>query len=372
MSKAIGIIFCNYHLNSLEGLTNDCPVAAVPFGGRNRLLDFALSNMVNSGIKKVGMIIPYHCRPILDHIGAGKDWFVYRKTGGLFILPGATHGFYSENRKFVLKDIIENIEFLERHKAEHVAISGCSNIVNINFTEVLRHHEESQADITLVYKDLTLELEEDPLGVIIETNKNEQLRKLDKAEGKEGQKVKYFTDMFIIKRSFLLDIIKGHKNIEYIDILDVIRENIPHLIVRTYRSSGYFGRIYSLQSYFQRSMELLQPSIQNELFIGEHSVLTRIKDNPPTKYGPYSMIRYSLIASDCNIQGSVSGSIIFHGVKVEAGSSITNSILMEHCVIGRGVVLENVIIDKYATIHPRNVIKGKQGHPLFINKSKVI
>ncbi|KJS83384.1 MAG: hypothetical protein JM58_12770 [Peptococcaceae bacterium BICA1-8] len=372
MGKIIGIISCNYLMKNPEGLTRDRPLAALPFGGRYRLLDFALSNMVNSGIRTVGMVTPYHYRPILDHIGAGKEWYLDRKTGGLFILPGATHGIYFKNNKFALRDITKNIEFLEKEKAEYVIISGCSNIFNIDYTNVLRNHEETKVDITLLYKELILNADEDPQGVILEIDAYGRVQKLESNQGKEGQGTKYFADVFILKRTFLLDIIKGHQNMENLDLLDILRENISQLKIGTYSIAGYFGRIYSKQTYFQRSMELLQPSVQNELFLGEHRVLTRIKDNPPTKYGPSNVIRDSLVSSGCIIKGCVSGSIIFRGVVVEAEASITNCIVLQKCVIKKGAMLENVIVDKYNIINPGTVIKGQEGDPLVIKKSRMV
>ena len=146
MGKIMGMIYCNQRLKNLDGLTYNRPIAALPFGGRYRLLDFTLSNLVNSGIRTVGIITPYHYRPILDHIGAGKEWSLDRKTGGLFILPGVTHGIYPRNNKFALKDIMKNVDFLERDHTEYIVICGCSNIFNLDFRQVLRHHEASGVD----------------------------------------------------------------------------------------------------------------------------------------------------------------------------------------------------------------------------------
>ena len=195
---------------------------------------------------------------------------------------------------------------------------------------------------------------------------------MNKARGKEGQQVKYFADTFILKRTFLLDIIKGYQDIEHLDILDIIDENFAYLSLGSYPMNGYFGNIYSTRSYFQRSMELLQPAVQQELFLGDHRVLTRIRDNPPTKYGPRSNVQESLISSGCIIHGNVSGSIIFRGVHVEAGATITNCILMQKCTIGKESVIENVIIDKHNFIHPNTVIKGNAVDPIVINKHKAV
>jgi glucose-1-phosphate adenylyltransferase len=341
-------------------------MAAIPFGGRYRLLDFALSCMVNSGLRTVGMIMPYLYRPILDHLGAGKEWYLDRKSGGMFVLPGLTHGIYSRNKKFLLKDLKNNIEFLLRDDAELVIISGCSHIFNVDLNPILASHEEYQADITMVYKELTIEPEDQ--GVILKTDLHNKVFGLEGVQEQSLQRVKYFAEIFIIGKKLLLEIIRGHENTEYMDLLDVVEENIKVLHVQAYPITSYFGQIYSIQSYYQRNMDMLKPAVRGELFMKGNKIHTKIKDNPPTKYSPQASIRESLVSSGCLIRGNVSNSIIFRGVEIEPGADVSNSIIMQRCVIGKGASLENVILDKNVQVNPRAVVKGKDNHPVFLNK----
>jgi len=152
MSNAIGIIYANSATDNLQGLASKRPIAAVPFGGRYRILDFALSSMVNSGVRTIGVVTPHHYRPLLDHLGAGKAWFLDRKDGGLFILPGAIHGLLGDNHTFCVKDLQNNIEYLQKDFAENVIISSGDQIFNMNFKNALELHNDKQADVTLVYK----------------------------------------------------------------------------------------------------------------------------------------------------------------------------------------------------------------------------
>lgn len=368
MTHVSGIITSNYRAEFLYGMTQDRPMAAIPFGGRYRLLDFALSSMVNSGLRAVGIITPYLYRPILDHLGAGKDWYLDRKSEGLFILPGATHGIFSRNSKFSLKDLRKNIEFLTRGSADYVIISGSSFIYNLDFKPVIRQHEEQEADITLVYKELSEELEEDDQAVILQTDLHNNVFGLETPPKQDHARVKYFADIFIIARKLLLDIIRGHEHIEDTDLLDVVAENLKTLKIKAYPLSGYFGRIYSLQSYYQRNMDMLKPAIRDELFMGTNRIHTKIKDNPPTKYSDQSAIKDSLVSSGCLIHGSITRSVIFREVQVEPGASVSNSIIMQRCVIGRGAVLENVILDKSVQVNSKSIIKGKENFPVLINK----
>lgn len=372
MRKVIGIIGCNYRTDFLQGIAINRPVAAIPFGGRYRLLDFALSSMVNSGLRTVGIITPYLYRPILDHLGAGKDWYLDRKAGGMFILPGSRHGIYPRYNKFALRDIVKNIEFLERNSADYVIISGCSNIFNLDYTSMLQFHEDKGADLTMIFKELKLEMEEDSHGVILKVDEDNRVIGLEGVKGQVNEQVKYFADIFIMRRKLLLDILEGHEYVEDLDLMDVLEENIQKLRVLACPIPGYFGRVYSIPSYFQRSMEMLDPSVRNELFMGTYRIHTKIKDNPPTKYGAGSSIKDSLVSSGCTIQGEVTRSILFRGVQVEAEAKVSNSIIMQKCVIGEGSVLDNVILDKYGQINPRAVIKGENNFPVVLNKCTVV
>lgn len=153
MRNVIGILFGNNGSDILQGLAFQRSTAAVPFGGRYRLLDFALSSMVNSGIRTIGLVTPRHYRSILDHLGAGKEWSLDRKSGGLFILPGAIQGLSGRSGRFALKDLQLNIEYLQKDFSENIIISGCNQVLNMNYQEALDLHEAKQADITLIYKE---------------------------------------------------------------------------------------------------------------------------------------------------------------------------------------------------------------------------
>jgi glucose-1-phosphate adenylyltransferase len=348
------------------------PIAALPFGGRYRLLDFPLSGMVNSGLRTVGIITPYRYRPILDHLGAGKEWYLDRKVGGLFILPGSRQGKYSRNNKFALRDFVKNIEFLERDRADYVIISGCSNIFNLNYNEVMAKFGDKNSDLIMIYKELCLEEKEDCQGVVLQVDENQMVVKLESSLGREKQIVKFFADTFIVKRKLLLDILKNYEGIEEMDLLDILEENIEMFRIAAYPLSGYFGRITSIRSYYLRSMDMLNHSVRNELFMKTNRIHTKIKDNPPTKYGTQCSIRNSLISSGCTIQGNVRDSIVFRGVRIEAGASVTKSIIMQKCVIGEEAVLENVIIDKYGQVNTGAVINGQDHSPVVINKYMVL
>ena len=150
MAKAIGLITANYSTKFPSALTDSRPAASVPFLGRYRAVDFALSNMVNCGIRTVGMIMPYNYRSLIDHVGSGREWELTRKSGGLFILPGSAFGTSRTGGRFLLRDLIHNKIFLERDKADYVIVSAANWIYNMDYNELIDAHAASGADITVV------------------------------------------------------------------------------------------------------------------------------------------------------------------------------------------------------------------------------
>lgn len=373
MHSAIGIIFGNTSSNILQGLAQDRPIAAAPFGGRYRLLDFALSSMVNSGIRTVGLVTPQHYRPMLDHLGAGKDWSLDRKSGGLFILPGAIHGLIDFNSRFRIKDIELNIEFLEKDLAENVVISSSDQVFNINYRNVLDAHEESNADVTLIYKqaenlleckgEVYLRIGKDQL--VFQMPKKEELTQVELP-------LSYFVDMLIIRRKLLLKIIEGYRSIETVDLVAAIAENLTLLRVQGYLFNEYVGRIRSIQDYFQRNMDLLDPEIRKTLFASTHPIHTKIRDYPPTKFGDTAIVRNSLISSGCSIEGEVENSILSRGVVIKAGCKLKNCIIMSKCTIERNSILENVILDKFVEVNEENILIGKEKNPLVVYKRAIV
>lgn len=369
MDRVIGLIFSNYRPTFQQGITPERPIAAVPFGGRYRLIDFALSNMVNTGLRTVGIITSPRCRHILDHLGGGKEWHLDRKKGGMFILPGSNYGLRRMEQKFPLRDIQKNIEILERDYADYVIISSCNNVVNIDYMPVLNAHKKNGADITLIYKKVKeIPPHEEPV-LILDTAYDGQVIELQKEDSFKGEEeIKIFADMLIINRKTFLEIIKGYETNEYMDLLDAAGENTNNLKIFSYEHTGYLGRVYSVHSYFMHSMDMLDTATRNELFMNRNKILTKIKDNPPTKYASNGSARDALVSSGCIIHGKIEKSILFRGVEVGAGTVIKNCVIMQKSRIGKNVILENVILDKFARINDDTIIKGKKTNPILISK----
>ncbi len=370
MIKAIAWINTNYNVPGLTMLTRQRPAAAVIFGGRYRLMDFALSNMVNAGIRTVCLTTHYYSRSISDHLAAGGDWDLYRKEGGLFVLPGSTYGYQDQNNRFTLKDFLRNKEFLLRDTAKYVIVSTASYVANLDYQDVLRRHEEKGADITLLTKAYWEKPLETQNAYWVRQGADQRVVELrhDK-EGLIQNPYSLFMDNFIINREVLLRMMERYQTMEHMDLRTVIAENLHLLKVYPYLFQGYLGRIESMESYFRHNMDLLNPVINREIFQPDSPIHTKSKENPPAYYGEESQVKYSLITSGCRIYGQVEHSLLSRQVVVAPGAKVRNCIIMNRCIIGEDAVLDYVVADKSVTIRPCAQLVGRSTAPLVLGKN---
>ncbi len=367
MKQMMGLISANYVNDSFAQLTQERPVASLPFGGRYRLVDFPLSNMVNSGIYTVGLVTPYLYRSIMDHVGVGKEWLLSRKVGGMFILPGSVFGLNRVHGKFLLRDLIQNRAYLDRSQTELVVISGCSKVFNIDFRDVAEFHTAHDAEITLIYKKADACCTSDELYLDIGDN-----GRVFSVNRTGGSAANYFLEALIINRELLLKFIDWYEVISYLDLTEIIIDNIKHLGIYGYEFTGYVGNIGSVKCYLKASRDLLEPEIQHELFKHDRPIRTKIQDSPPAKYWPTSDVNNSLISSGCIIKGSVENSIIFRGVTIEEGAVVKGSIIMQSTVVQKDSYLENVICDKFAIIRQGVKLMGNNTNPILIGKRQEV
>lgn len=364
MDRVIGIITANYKTEDLDALTRERTIASLPYGGRYRLIDFPLSNMVNSGITTIGLITPYKYRSIIDHIGAGSDWDLDRKNGGLFILPGSASGISTSSSRFILKDLVKNSVYLMRSPAEYVLVTSANIVSNMDYSELCESHIASGADITLAY-NIAEEEDENITGIRSKDGKVTAV-----TEGvKEGQEA--FLDSFVISRKLLLQIIEGYSNCDYLDLFEALAEHYDKMNVRLYEYKGYVRRIFTVKSYFEGNMELLDAEISNELFNRKTPILTKAQDSVPTKYMAESDVKNCLISAGCAVSGTVENSILFRHVTVKAGAVVRNSIIMQNCTIEEGAYIENAIIDRRNVIQAGTVIKGSKD-AIFIKEKNLV
>lgn len=351
MKNFIGLITANYSTKHPGILTETRPVVSMPFLGRYRILDFALSNMVNSGARTIGMIMPYNYRSIIDHIGSGRDWDLDRKKGGLFILPGSAFGTSRNGSRFLLRDMENNKEFLKRDRHEYVVVSSASFVMTIDYNKLIAQHKERGADITVVVKRAS-RTDSDVVGFACKdgrvTGITHGIVFGDCA----------FLDCFVMRRELLLEMLEWYAQSDYLDLFEAMSEDYGRVKVETFEFSGYCAGLFNKKTYFAANMDLLDPAITQELFPTDWPVRTKAHDNAPAKFERGSRVTNSRISGSCVIYGSVSHSILGRGVVVEHGANVSNSIIMQSCVIEQGARVENAIVDRNIMVPASTELRG--------------
>lgn len=376
--NAIGLIFSNIHDYVVPELTRRRAIASIPFGGRYRMIDFELSNMVNSDITKVGVITNYNYQSLMDHIGTGKDWDLARRSGGIKLLPPFVSAYDSakgESLHTARLELLKGaVNFIERSKEEYVVMTDCDRICTIDYQKIMDRHIESRADITIVThrKKVT----DDGIGkeILIDADMLGKIDDISEHTAADDGYHNVSMNIFVMKRIHLLNIVRdaiahGYKSFYH----DIIAKNLMHSDYYIFNYEGYSTTINSLSSFFAANMDLLKPEVRAELFEQAYRpVYTKVRSSAPTKYRAGAMVTNSLIADGCIIEGTVENSIIFRGVNVARGTVIKNSIVMQDSIIGKDVVLNCVIADKNTVIRDGRKLSGHETLPFFIDKGVII
>ncbi len=377
---AAGLIFSNIHDNCIPEMTARRTMASLPFGGRYRLVDFTLSNMVNSGISKVGIVTHNNYRSLIDHIGNGKDWDLARRSGGVMILPPFITAYDNPRANQLYSTRLEALmgvtEYISHCDEELIVLSDSDVVCNIDLTAVIDQHEACGADLTIVTKKMVLDSATEANGAktIVFADANGEIT--DFAEYTKMMNGEYdvSTNIMVFTRTYLMSLLSNAIAHGYTEFY---RQALPFALANSkfciYNYDGYYSTISGLTQYFAANMELLSADNRAELFGNAlRPVYTKVRNTPPTKYAEGAVVKNSLIADGCVIEGCVENSILFRGVHVKKGTVIKNSIMLQDSSVGENVSLNCVIADKNVVIRDDKVLSGSENLPFYIAKGKMI
>lgn len=369
--KAIGIIMAGGNSERLKQLCTLRAISAMPVASSFRAIDFSLSNMSNSNIKKVAVITQYNSRSLHDHLSSAKWWDLDRKQGGLFIFTP----FLSNDNSFWFRgtadSIYQNISFLKRSNEPYVIIASGDAIYKMDFHDVLNYHISKGADITIVCKDLA--------------GTDKDIRDFGVMELDEDMRLQHFEEkplepkssiaslgMYVISRSLLIKLLEDAiPNGRYDLVKDIIIRNSKELKVYGYKFDGYWTTLNSVKAYMKANMDFLTEDVRSILTTQPY-IETKPKDEPPAKYNASASVSDALIASGTIIDGSVNHSVLFRKVFVGKNSIVDNSIVMESTIIGKGCTVKNAIIDKEVVISDGKSVIGEPDNPIVIPKGEIV
>lgn len=368
MASTVGVIFSSINDENVPELTKVRSMGSIPYGGRYRLVDFSLSNMVNSGITTVGMITKNNYQSLMDHLGSGKYWDLARKEGGLILLPP-----YSSDSEILYKNRLEALRcataFLKKSTADFVVLADSDAVYKLDYSKVIEAHCANNADITMVYHEH--EIKKSHYYITFGTDADEKITGVNINPPANGIG-KCYINVMIARRSFLLALIqdaqqRGLKSFGR----DILAHGVNSLKMYGYKLEGYYQNIDSMNSYLKANMDLLDKNVRNEIF-GDRDVYTKINDSAPAKFAETAKVKNSLVSDGCIIEGTVENCILFRGVKIGKGTVVKNCILMTDNIVGDNCDLNYVISDKNSVIRDNRKLSGCEIQPYFINKGSLI
>lgn len=370
MKSTMGIILTGGKNNRLKELSEFRSSTAVPVGGKYRVIDFVLSNMVNSGITNIGVLTQYSFRSLMDHLGSGKEWDLDRRNEGLFIFPpflsDENSGWYQGSADAMY----HNITFLKRSFQDYVVVAQGNCVYKMIFDSMLDYHIEKNADITIAYRDMK-DFPPEELTYMGVMTVEEGGRVIDfKEKHKNPESTICSMGIYILKRELLIALLEecaAHGKYDFVK--DVLISKLSELNIYGYRFDGYWRNFSTINAYYRVNMEMLRPEIRRQLFHENGKVYTKVKDESPAKYNPEAEVKNSIVADGCIVEGTVINSVLFRGVTIKRDAVVRNSIIMQGSVIEEDVDIDNIIIDKNVVLSRGINLRGIPTFPIIIGKN---
>lgn len=367
MGNVLGLVFANMHDTTLGDMTKNRTMGSVMFGGRYRLIDFPLSNMVNSGISEVGVITKSNYQSLLDHLGSAREWDLARKKGGLYILPpfGNVESTLYRGR---IEALYGAMSFIKHSRAKYVILSDCDVVTNIDYKPIVAAHIESGADITAVAHTGVYSSDDIKTSTVFNVDADKNVTSVLINPDISGTCTTSL-NVFVMSMDFLIETVndamaRGNVSFER----NILQEKCRELKIKIYEYDNYFSKLNSPESYFKSNMALLEPENARKLFVPKRSIYTKVSDNAPVKYDLDSKVSNSLIADGCIIEGEVENSVLFRGVKVGKGAKVKNCILMQGTVVGDNAELNYLITDKNVSICENHILTSSPQYPMYVGK----
>ena len=364
-----GVIFTNDA--TMGELTNKRTMASIPFGGRYRQVDWALSNLSCAGIRHIGVISRHSYHSLMSHIGDGEEWGLELEEGGLeFLTPYAQSTVGSYRGK--LESLNNAMDFLSYGDDDYVVMTDSAILSNIDLVDVVNAHVASGKDVTVVAKagiangekqlDLALKMENGEVTdmVVNYVADKDYLASMDIFVASKPWLVKQVKEM-IARDKFHMD-----RDL----VLGGWQHGVVSVNVYEFQGTAMFNE--SVEEYFANSMALLDKEVRDDIFSGAHPIYTKVRDRVPTYYGEECEIEDSLIADGCILDGEVEESILFREVIVEKDAEVENCILFNDAVIGEGAELKYCILDKNVTVTPGAKLIGTKKNPIIVKRGETV
>lgn len=341
---------------------------AVPFGGLYRIIDFSLSNVMNSGLTKVGVLTQYKPLSLMKHISTGEAWDFTGRSRGVKILPPHTGFKDSDWYKGTADAVRQNIDFLEANPADEVILLSGDHIYHMDFHAMLEYHRYKKADVTVAMMVVPMsEIHQFGAGII-----DSQNRIIDWEEKPKNPRTNFASmGIYVFNRRYLLDTLA--RNRDEVDFgMHILPWAIENDNVFAYPFYGYWRDVGTVQAYWAANMDLLRPG--SGISPEKWGIRTNVEaegrraDRAPARYGADAVVKGSMISAGCTIKGTVVNSVLAPGVVVEKGAMVKDSILFADCVVDAGASVDLAIFDKRVHVGSGSVIGAGSNHQIANRK----
>jgi glucose-1-phosphate adenylyltransferase len=349
--KMIAMILAGGQGSRLYCLTQRLAKPAVPFGGKYRIIDFPLSNCVNSGVDTVGVLTQYQPLVLNEYIGNGQPWDLDRVHGGVFVLPPYQKSSGSDWYTGTANAIYQNIQFVNRYDPEYVLILGGDHIYKMDYAKMLESHIANNADCTIAV--INVPREEASRFGIMNTNEDGSVYEFEEKPANPKSTLASM-GIYIFSASVLRQYLQDDDN-DPISDKDFGKNIIPAMLgdgkrLFAYTFDGYWKDVGTIDSLWEANMDLLDPSVPLDLTDSDWKIYARNPGRPPQYVGKNAMVQNSIISEGTEVDGTVDFSVIFPGVIIEKGATVRDSIIMPGTVIKSGATVQYAIVAENCTI----------------------
>ena len=366
--RAVGIILAGGNSSRMKELSDKRAIAAMPVAGSYRSIDFALSNMTNSNIRKVAVLTQYNARSLNQHLSSSKWWEFGRKQGGLFLFPPTVTQSNSYWYRGTADSMAQNLSWLKECHEPYVVIAAGDGVYKLDYNKVLEYHIAKRADITVVYTEC---VGDDPTRFgVIKLNEDGRIEEFNEKPMVSNSNL-ISTGIYVIRRRLLIELLERCQNEDRYDFVNDILIRYKDLKrIYGYELKTYWSSISTVKSYYRTNMDFLNKDIRDHFFKEYPPIYSKIDDNPPAKYNPPCVVKNSLVASGSIINGEVENSVLFKNVYIGNNCVIKNSIILNDAYIGDNTRIENCIVESRNTIRPNTYYIGEDGVKIVIEQNE--
>ncbi|MBR2405935.1 MAG: glucose-1-phosphate adenylyltransferase [Clostridia bacterium] len=355
--ECVAMLLAGGQGSRLYALTKTIAKPAVPYGGKYRIIDFPLSNCVNSGIETVGVLTQYQPLELSDYIGSGQPWDLDRMDAGVHLLPPYQRNKGADWYKGTANAIYQNMVFIERYDPEYVLVLSGDHIYKMDYAKMIAEHKKNKADCTIAV--IEVEMEEASRFGILNTNEDGSIYEFDeKPAVPKSNLASMGIYVFNWKklRKYLEEDERNKKSQN-----DFGKNVLPAMLdagerMFAYRFEGYWKDVGTIDSLWDANMDLLNPNIPLDLSDETWRIYSRTPGLPPHYISNTAKVQNSMITEGCNIHGNVEGSLMFAGVTVEKGATVCGSVIMPGTVIKSGATVQYAIVAENAVIGENAVV----------------